>query len=115
MLRKENRLSTTYEFNKVRRLGRKVRTPLFDLFYLDNKNPETPTRIGVVVSNKFSPVAPKRNRVKRIFREMLRLEMEKLPNGYWLVVHPNHTSVEKSHEEIRAEINKVLSKIPFSH
>ena len=114
MLKKENRLSTTYEFNKVRRLGRKVRGPYFDIFYLKINNYAGPSRVGVVVTNKFSPVAPKRNRVKRIFREMVRLELENIPNGYWVVIHPKQIVLEKDYEELRAEFNKVLSKISFS-
>lgn len=113
-MKKANRLSTTYEFNKVRRLGQKIRASLFDIFYLKNPRYDGPARLGVVVSNKFSPTAPKRNRVKRLFREVLRLEVGRIPNGYWVVVHPLRTSMEKSYEDIRAEVNKVLSKISFS-
>src|SRR3989304_6398209 len=114
MLKKENRLSTTYEFNKTRRLGRRTSNPLFELFYLKIRNYEGPSRIGVVVSNNFSPIAPERNRVKRVFREVLRLSIRKVPNGYWMVVHPRRAATAKSYEEIRTEINKVLSKIPFT-
>jgi ribonuclease P protein component len=114
VLKAENRLSTTYEFNKTRRLGKRVSSPLFDVFYLKVNSYEGPARIGVVVPNSFDRVAPKRNRVKRMFREVLRLGVKGIPNGYWVVVHPKRASTSKTHEELSSEVNKVLSKISFS-
>jgi len=111
MLPKKHRLSTTYEFNKVRRDGKKVRASLFDLFYLKDKGP---ARFGIVVPNSYSKVAPVRNKVKRVFREVLRLNLKNVPEGLWVVVHPKKESEKKNNEEISTEINKVLSKISLS-
>lgn len=113
MLPKPNRLSSTYEFNKTRRLGKKVSTPLFDIFYLDIYDYKGPSRIGVVVTNKYSKIAPVRNRVKRVFREALRHNVAKMKPGYWIVVHPKKSAEKKGYEEISAEFNKVLPKVPF--
>lgn len=113
MLPKKNRLSTTYEFNKVRRVGKRIKSPLFDLFYSDVEGYGGPSRLGVVVTNKYSKVAAVRNRVKRVFREVLRLNLDKIADGYWIVIHPKKAAEEKEHEEISSEFNKVLSKISF--
>jgi len=113
MLPKPNRLSSTYEFNKTRRLGKKLSAPLFDIFYLDIHNYDGASRIGVVVTNKYSKIGPVRNRVKRVFREVLRHAVEKIKPGYWIVVHPKKSAEKKGYEEVSAEINKVLPKTPF--
>lgn len=110
MLPRENRLSTTREFNRVRKYGKKIRTSLFDLFYLDIKDYDGPPRIGIVVTNKFSKIAPTRNKIKRLFREVVRLNLKKLKNGYWIVIHPFKITTEKTHEEVSTEINKTISK-----
>jgi ribonuclease P protein component len=115
MLPKANRLSTTYEFNKTRRLGKRVSSPLFDLFYLDFHNYDGPTRVGVVVTNKYSKVAPVRNRVKRVFREVVRLNLKKFKDGYWVVIHPRKSAEEKGYEEVNAQFTKILSKVPFTN
>jgi ribonuclease P protein component len=115
MLQKKNRLSTTYEFNKVRRVGKRIRNPLFDLFYLDvREKPKGAVQVGIVVTNKYSKIAPVRNRVKRVFREVIKLNLEHIPKGFWLVIHPKKLAEEKTHEEISTEFNKVLSKISLT-
>ena len=115
MLKKENRLLTNYEFRKVRRLGKRYKGPYFTLYYLETKNnEEAPSRFGIVVSNKFDKSAVKRNRVKRLFREVVRLNLDKLKVGFWVVIYPNKASEDKNYEEINIEFNKVLSKIPLT-
>lgn len=111
MLKEENRLKTTYEFNKTRRLGRRYRGPLFDVFYLDVRNYDGPSRIGIVATIKFDKSAVKRNRVKRVFREVVRLNLSKIKGGFWIVIHPKKITIDKGYEEINTEFNKVLPKI----
>ncbi len=113
MLKKKNRLISNYEFNSVYRKGKKFRSLSFDLFYL-NKNNAEPSRFGFVVSNKFSKVAPKRNRVKRVFREIVKNNLDKFEDGLWVVIKPKPISLEKNYEEISTEFNKVLSKISIT-
>lgn len=115
MLPKKHRLTTTYEFNKTRKLGEKLRTPLFDLFYWKPNDYEGVPRIGIVVTNKFSKIAPTRNRVKRIFREVFRNNIEGLKSNYWIVVHPSRKSEKSNYEEVNSELTKVLSKAPFAN
>ena len=116
MLKKENRLRTTYEFNKVRRLGDKQDAVFFRIYYLDiSKHQEDKnTKIGIVVSNKLSKLAVVRNRTKRVFREVVRLNFEKIREGYWIVIHPKVTSLDKGYEEISTEFTKVLQNLPIS-
>ncbi len=115
MLPKQHRLSTSYEFNKTRKIGKSLRTPFFDIYYLELRNPQYPTRIGIVVTNRFSKSAPVRNRVKRVFREVFRLNLDKIKSGYWIVAHPKKLSEDKDYEAINAEFNKTLQKVPFAY
>ena len=121
MLKKQNRLKTGYEFSKVRRFGGRFKSELFDLYYLEmNKTSNTqvgdisPIRFGIVISNKFSKSAVVRNRVRRVYREILRLNLDTIKNGFWVVIYPRLTSLAKGYVEINSEFNKVLSKIPLS-
>lgn len=113
MLPKQNRLSTNYEFNKTRRFGTRERTPLFDIYYLEERNYDGPSKIGIVVSNKFEKVAPKRNRIKRVFREVIRKNLDRIKPGYWIVIHPRQFAKGKNVEEVSTEFNKILQKVPF--
>ena len=110
MLKKENRLKTTYEFNKVRRLGEKCDATYFRINFLNvsQHQADKNTKIGIVVSNKFSKVAAQRNRVKRVFREVIRLNFDNIKEGYWIVIHPRVTSLDKVYEEINADFVKIL-------
>lgn len=111
MLKKENRLTTNFEFNITRKHGEKMSTRLFHLYYLKPKNYTGPPKIGIVVSTKFHKVAVKRNRVKRVFSEAVRTNLEKFKEDFWYVIHPSKKSLEVKYEEINSEFNKTISKI----
>lgn len=114
MLNKQNRLKTSFEFGLVRRRGSFSRFEMFDLYVLENfKFPAAPIKFGIVISNKFSKSAVIRNRVRRVFREYFRLNINKFKNGFWVVVYPRYSSLGKGYEEINQSFNKVLSKLPF--
>ncbi len=115
MLKKENRLSSNFEFNVARKYGRYYAGKFFHIYFLIPKNYNGPTRVGVVVSNKFSKSAVERNRVKRVYREVVRENFGKIDKGnLWVVIHPRFNSLGKNYEEINTDFNKVLQKASFS-
>ena len=114
MLKKENRLSTDFEFNVARKHGTKVSSILCNMFFLKPTNYQGPVKVGVVVSKKLSKLAVKRNRLKRLFMECIRKEIDNLPKDHWIVFHPNKESLSKTYEKISIDVNKVLSKISLS-
>ncbi len=114
MLKKCNRLTSTYEFNKVRRYGKKYTATLFHIFYLNPKGYEGPPKIGIVVSNKFHKAAVRRNRVKRVFREVVYNNLGKIKQNLWIVIHPKVLTLDKNYEEVNADFVKALQKIPIS-
>lgn len=115
MLKKENRLSTNFEFNIARKYGRYYAGRYFHAYFLNPKNYDGSTKFGVVVSNKFSKKAVERNRVKRVYREVIRNNLDKLDkNGLWVVIHPKFISLQKDYEEINTDFNKVLQEESIS-
>ena len=115
MLKKENRLSTDFEFNITRKYGKYYKGRFFHIYFLVPKNYEGPTKVGIVVSNKFSKNAVERNRVKRVFREVVRNNFEKINKGnLWVVIHPKIPCTKETYEEISSEFNKILQEASFS-
>lgn len=114
MLKKQNRLSTTYEFEKVKRLGRYYKARLFHIYFLPLKDPNAPTRVGIVVSNNFHKSAVVRNRIKRLFREAIRQKFDRIRNGLWIVIYPKFISIDKTYEEISFDFDQFLQKLPIA-
>ena len=116
MLKKLNRLKTNFEYNITRKYGKKYDSASFSIFVLKPRNYAGPTKFGIVVSNKVHKNAVKRNRIKRVYREVIRLNKNKFPNeNLWIVIHPKTNSIDKVYEEIDTEFNKTLQKISFPH
>lgn len=112
MLKRKNRLLSNYEYGITRRKGQKVFTRFFSLYYL-NRN-EGPTKVGIITSRKFAKTAVMRNRIKRIFREIVRSNFDKIKPGFWIIIYPKKESLNAKYEEINTEFTKTLSKAPFS-
>ncbi len=112
MLPKENRLTDDYDFRRVKRLGRSYHCPLFKLSVARRKL-EGPPRFGFVISTKIDKRATVRNRIKRLLREAVRAKLSRVPDGFDLVFVVRPKIVGKSYEEVRAEVDQVLSKVSF--
>lgn len=121
MLPKANRIHTRFEFGKVKKFGDSYRHKYFYLYALPTGRLETISRgrwdiggqsqIGFLMSNKLHKNAVVRNRVKRLFRESVRQNFDKIPVGWWLVFHPRFICVGASYEELNADITAVLQKL----
>jgi len=114
MLKKENRLSTNFEFNVTRKHGKKVFGTLCSMFYVKPTNYQGPAKVGIVVSKKVHKSAVKRNRLKRLFVECISKKLDNIPKDHWVVFHPRTESLESKYEEICIDVNKVLSKISLT-
>ena len=114
MLKKENRLSSNFEFNITRKHGNKVSHELFDIFYLEPDNYQGSVKIGIVTSNRLAKKAVERNRIKRVFREAVRPHITELPKNLWIVIHPKVNSLSENYEKISISLDQVLQKIYLS-
>jgi ribonuclease P protein component len=71
-------------FTAVLRTGRPFRTPLLTVYVATRAG--GPPRLGVAAGKRYSPLAVKRNRVKRLLREAFRLNRGRLPDADVVVV-----------------------------
>lgn len=111
MLKKQNRLSSNFEFRVTKKYGEHFESFLFHIYVLKPNNYEGSTKVGFVISNKFDNRATKRNRVKRLFREAVQNNIDNLGKNLWITIYPKHACLDKSYEEISSEFNKILQKI----
>ena len=114
MLKKYNRLLTKYEFSRTKKFGGNHSGKFFHLYIYKPPQYQGPSRVGIVVSNKFSKSAVKRNRLKRVFREVVRNNFDKIESGQWVVIYPKFSAVNKKYEEISADFAKTLQEVPLT-
>jgi ribonuclease P protein component len=92
------RLSRPADFDEARRLGRRVESGPFTLRL--RTRTEGPRRLGVIASRKAGP-AVRRNRAKRVLRELFRRHPEVLPPACDVVVIVRANFFEHSFAAIR--------------
>ena len=87
MLQRKHRLTKSKDIQNTSARGRSFFSPNFVVKF---KALETgPSRIAVVVSNYVSKKAVERNRIKRLIRESVRINLDKLKTGdYVIIVRP---------------------------
>ncbi len=114
MLKKQNRLTTRYQFNITRKFGYHLAGKYIHIYVLEPRNYRGPSQFGIVVSNKLSKAAVVRNKVKRRIRNIIKNEFAKINPNQWIVLHSKQQILQATYEEIDTDIAKILQKIPFS-
>jgi ribonuclease P protein component len=106
MFSKKNRLAKTLDVQRVFSKGRAFFNPLFTVRYLSGNGQH---RFTVVVSTKVSKLAVKRNRIKRVAREFIRLRLSGFrPGDYAVMVKP--AAAKKEADEWRKSLEELLVK-----
>jgi len=111
MLKKQNRLSADFEFNITKKYGTHYEGKYFHCYVLKPKNYSGTPKFGIVISNKFHKSAAKRNRAKRLFREVIRKNLKKFNDDLWFSVYPKKNVLQATYEKISTDFNKTLQKI----
>lgn len=115
MLPKQYRLKKRIAFNATYRSGTSYHKNGVTLFCGKTKNNDTPTKIGFVVSKKIHKRAVKRNRIKRLMRESVRLYIKNSANFdtkfMSLIFVASTKLLEKDFTEVDFAIKKLMENI----
>ena len=105
------RLRRQGDFLRVREQGRTFRCPHFFLQLLVEPTQEKGLRrIGIITSRRVG-IAVKRNRGRRIFREIFRKNQEALPEACDLVVVVRSTFDQANHDELQKLFLKAVRHV----
>ncbi len=110
MLAKKNRFPLTSGYQKLKAEGKWLNSTLFNLLYL-NKFPSNAPQVAIVVGNKISSLATKRNRLKRLISEAIRPLLSSLPANLGLAIFAKKEIASKSFGEIKRELEKAIKQI----
>ena len=91
-------LRASRDIETVKRHGRRVSTTIFNL--LAYKMDDAPSRVGIVVGRRFGN-AVRRNRAKRVFRELVRHLHKDLIPGQAVLVFPKREALLQPFEELK--------------
>ena len=115
MLPKENRLKKRIAFTATYRTGVSYHKDGITIKNKKKKTTEMPTKIGFVVSKKIHKRAVKRNRIKRLMRESVRLyikDCENFDTKYMsLIFVASSRLLDKNFKEVDIGIKKLMSII----
>jgi ribonuclease P protein component len=107
MLPKRFRLTRNRDFARARRAGRSAGSPLLVLYLLPTRSADI--RVGFSVSKKVGKAAV-RNRVKRLMREAVRLELPRLKPGHDLVFIARPAAAGATFAQIQETVCYLLRK-----
>jgi len=114
MLPKEYRLKKRSAFAATYRTGKSLHKDGITMFLGKEKNNESPTKIGFVVSKKIHKRAVKRNRIKRLMRESYRLliKEEAISDRYISVIFVASAKLlGKNFKEVDEAMRKLVYKL----
>jgi ribonuclease P protein component len=107
MLARSRRLCQTKDFVRVYKKGKRISSPNLRLFYCptDKNIP----RFGFVVSKKEVQKTVKRNRFKRLSREIVRA-LPQIPAGYDFIIQGRAGAAALSYQELSKELVRLFQK-----
>ena len=108
MFAAKNRLRKDIDVSNALKSKKRVFDAAAGLKYIANNLPDN--RITVVVGTKVSKKAVDRNRVKRQYREIIRLLLPELKTGYDMVLLISKPALELEYEQKRQRLTQVFKK-----
>jgi len=109
MLPKLNRLKNREDFSRVRKNGKVVQGDSIGIATLPTSK-DNESRFGFVISKKISKNAVTRNRLKRVYREIIRNNIKDISKGYDVVFLVKKTALGKTKNEISKDVENILKK-----
>lgn len=106
-MRKRYRLRTDAQFRRVRSEGRSWANPLVVLYALPNE--EGVSRVGFSVGKRIGK-AVARNRAKRLLREVIRLRLPAVKQGYDLILIARAPIATATYGDVAAAVDQLLRR-----
>ena len=106
---KSARILRSSDFRKVYDSGVRISGPYFAAFCLRVDRTTGGPRLGFTVARAFGG-AVKRNRAKRCIREALRVRLPEVGPQWDIVLNPRRLVLDASPDELRREIDRLVSK-----
>lgn len=97
-----------YEFRRIYRKGRSAVSPCLVVYCQKNRRGQS--RLGVTVSTKLGH-AVVRNRVRRRLREIYRLNREKMPAGYDIIIVARVRAAEAPYRKLERHYLRCLVEL----
>lgn len=108
MLQKSQRIRLESDYKRILRKGRRTYSQFFTIFAVPS-TPSLPTRFGFIASKKVGK-AVVRNRAKRIVREVIRLNLDKIKDGFDVVVILSPNAADQNFEVLESSVINSLKK-----
>lgn len=105
-MNKEKTIKKNYQFRWIIKKGKKVNKKTVRVFITNNK--EKKNKMGIAIKKNIKS-AILRNRVKRVIREVYRLEEKKMKQHYNIIICFNTDSV--NYNDIYSDIKKAFHEL----
>ena len=109
VMEKRLRLQRSTDFKKVFKEGKRFPSPHFVLYIRKNALPQA--RLGVSISKSHFKLATRRNRLRRIARELFRKDISRDFKGYDFVIASKRNYPSRDMREAIKELKALLGKI----
>lgn len=109
MLKKALRITHPKDFDRINTHGTQKGNSHIIIKYI--KNDLEFSRFGFIISNRISKKAVVRNKIKRQLREIIRLNYDKLPVNYDIVIYSKGKILELDYSTLEKSVLSLLKKI----
>ena len=112
MLKKINRLKKKKDFERVYQSRFRFNLPEMTIQWRPLVGQNLPSRYGIIVSNKISKSAVKKNRAKRLLREAIRILMkeDKTPPGLDFVINAKKPILEATYQGLYKTLENFFAR-----
>ena len=104
-----HRLRKSFEFQRIKQFGHKRRNRAFWMQAVTDANSLVP-KLGIIVTRKFGN-AVVRNHAKRIFREIFRRNLDKIPSNFQIIILPRKPMHDLAFNELESCFMVSLQKL----